>query len=123
MSFLALRPRTAGTRFAWGTKGILPRNKSLPASMSSIKRDVKKKNSASTGVEIVSQDPAHDSCTALEEFGLWSVLMSFSADGDGAVELERAASELVASEATMVLSEAHGLRLFLVIREGITCNG
>jgi hypothetical protein len=43
--------------------------------------------------------------------------MSFSADGDGAVGFERAASELVASKATMVLSEAHGLRLFLVIRD------
>ena len=36
---------------------------------------------------------------------------------------ERAASDVVASEATMVLSEAGGLWLFLVIREGITCNG
>ena len=44
----------------------------------------------------------------------------FSADGDDAVEFKRAASELVASEATMVLSEARGLWLFLVIREGIT---
>jgi hypothetical protein len=51
------------------------------------------------------------------------MLMSFSAAGDDAVEFKRAASELVASEATMVLSEARGLRLFLVIREGITCNG
>jgi hypothetical protein len=51
------------------------------------------------------------------------MLMSFSADGDDAVEFKRAASELVASEATMVLSEARGLWLFLVIREGITCNG
>jgi hypothetical protein len=28
-----------------------------------------------------------------------------------------------ASEATMVLSEARGLWLFLIIRGGITCNG
>jgi hypothetical protein len=41
----------------------------------------------------------------------------FSADGDDAIEFERAASELAASEATMVLSEAHGLWLFLVIRD------
>ena len=54
------------------------------------------------------------------EVWLLSMLVSFSADGDDAVEFERAASELVASKATMVLSEAHGLWLFLVIREGIT---
>ena len=51
-----------------------------------------------------------------------SILLSFSADGDDAIEFERAASELVASEATMVLSEARGLWLFLVIREGIGCK-
>ena len=51
-----------------------------------------------------------------------SILVSFSADGDDA-EFERAASKLIACEATMVLSEARGLWLFLVIREGITCNG
>ena len=49
-----------------------------------------------------------------------SILVSFSVDGDDAIEFERAASELAASEATMVLSEARGLWLFLVIREGIT---
>jgi len=54
---------------------------------------------------------------------LLSILVSVSADGDAAIEFERAASELVASEATMVLSEARGLWLFLVIREGIACNG
>jgi hypothetical protein len=48
--------------------------------------------------------------------------VSFSAAGDAAVEFKRAASELVASEATMVLSEARGLWLFLVIREGIGCK-
>ena len=52
-----------------------------------------------------------------------SILVSFSADGDDAIEFERATSELVASKATMVLSEARGLWLFLVIRGGITCNG
>jgi hypothetical protein len=90
--------------------------------MSSIKRDVKK-NLRLDRVEILSRDPAHCSFTALEKFGLLSMLMRFSADGDDAVEFKRAASELVASEATMVLSEARGLWLFLVIREGITCNG
>jgi hypothetical protein len=54
------------------------------------------------------------------EVWLLSILVRFSADGDDAIEFERAASELVASEATMVLYEARGLRLFLVIREGIT---
>jgi len=34
------------------------------------------------------------------------MVVSFSAEGDDAIELERAASGLVASEATMVLSEA-----------------
>ena len=58
--------------------------------------------------------------TSLEKFGLLFILVSFSAAGDAAVEFKRAASELVASEATMVLSEARGLWLFLVIREGIT---
>ena len=82
-----------------------------------------RKNSASTGVEIISRDPAHCSFTSLERFGLLSILVSFSADGDDAIELERAEARLVASEATMVLSEARGLWLFLVIREGITCNG
>jgi hypothetical protein len=38
-----------------------------------------RKNSASTGVEIVSRDPAHCSFTSLERFGLLSILVSFSA--------------------------------------------
>ena len=63
-----------------------------------------------------------ESFTSLEKFGLLSILVSFSADGDDAIEFERAASELVACEATMVLSEARGLWLFLVIREGIGCK-
>jgi hypothetical protein len=91
--------------------------------MSSIKRDVKKKAPPRPEAEILSRDPAHCSSTALEKFGLLSMLVSFSADGDEAIEFERATSELVASKATMVLSEARGLWLFLVIREGITCNG
>jgi len=83
-----------------------------------------RKNSAlDRSVEVLSRDPAHCSFTSLEKFGLLSMLMSVPADGDDAVEFKRAASELVASEATIVLSEARGLWLFLVIREGITCNG
>ena len=58
----------------------------------------------------------------LEKFGFLSILARFSADGDAAVEFKRAASELVAFEATMVLSEARSLWLFLVIREGIGCK-
>jgi hypothetical protein len=51
----------------------------------------------------------HPMPIALEKLGFLSMLMSFSADGDDAVEFRRAASELVASKATMVLSEARGL--------------
>jgi len=73
------------------------------------KKGCQEKSSASTGVEILSRDPAHGSFASREKFGLLSMLMSVSADGDDAVEFKRAASELVASEATMVLSEARGL--------------
>jgi len=55
------------------------------------------------------RDPAHCIFTTLDKFGLLSILVSFSADGDDGIEFERAASELVASEATMVLYEARGL--------------
>ena len=58
--------------------------------------------------EIVSRDPAHCSFTSLEKFGLLSMLVSSAADGYPAIELERASAP-VASEATMVLSEARGL--------------
>jgi hypothetical protein len=70
------------------------------------KKECQEKSSASTGVEILSRHPAHCSFTSLEKFGLLSILVSFSADGDDAIEFERATSELVASKATMVLSEA-----------------
>ncbi len=82
-----------------------------------------RKNSASTGVEILSRDPAHCRFASLEKLGLLSILVNCSADGGHAIEFEKATSEPVVSEATMVLSEARGLWLFLVIREGITCNG
>jgi hypothetical protein len=94
----------------------------LCSSKRSIKRDVKKKASPRPEARFLSRDPAHWSITSLEKFGLLSILVSFPADGDGAIEFERAASDLVASEATMVLSEARGLWLFLVIREGIGCK-
>ena len=82
----------------------------------------RKKFSLDRRREFLSRDPAHCSFTSLEKFGLLSILVSFSVDGDDAIEFERAASELAASEATMVLSEARGLWLFLVIREGIACK-
>jgi hypothetical protein len=56
-----------------------------------------RKNSASTGVEILSRDPAHCRFTSLEKFGLLSMVVSFSAEGDDAIGFERAASGLVAS--------------------------
>ena len=79
-----------------------------------------RKNSASTGVEILSRDPAHCRFTSLERFGLLSILVSFSALVTMLSSLREWQARLVASEATMVLSEARGLWLFLVIREGIT---
>jgi hypothetical protein len=57
----------------------------------------RKKLRLDRSVEVLSRDPAHCSFTALEKFGLLSMLMSVSADGDDAVEFKRAASELVAS--------------------------
>jgi hypothetical protein len=63
-------------------------------SMSSIKRDVKKKLPPRPDAEIFSRDPAHCSFTSLEKFGLLSILVSFSADGDLPSSL-RATSELV----------------------------
>jgi hypothetical protein len=59
-----------------------------------------------------------------ERLGLLSMLVSFlRAEGGDAIEFERAASRTGAQKATMVLSEARGLWLFLVIRGGIACNG
>jgi hypothetical protein len=68
----------------------------------------------------LSRDPARCSFLPLEKFGLLSILVSFSADGDDAIEFERGASEWVAFTGNMVLSEARGLWLFLFVREGIT---
>jgi hypothetical protein len=52
-----------------------------------------RKNSASTGVEILSRDPAHCRFTSLERFGLLSILVSFSALMPMLSSLESAASE------------------------------
>src|SRR5712664_501116 len=92
-------------------------------SMSSIKRDVKKKAPSRPEWRFFLEIQPTVVSLLWRSLALLSILVSFSADGDDAVEFKRAASGLVASEATMVLSEARGLWLFLVIREGITCNG
>src|SRR3984893_17387630 len=99
--------------------------------MSSIRRDVKKKSSASTGgredfcLEIqptaVSVPP-----DSLERFcsGCLPSLWGSSADGDDANRVWKLGKRvLVSSVSTMVLSEARGLSLFLVIRGGIAGNG
>ncbi len=65
----------------------------------------------------------HCSFTSLERFGLISILVSFSARVTMLSSWRERQARRVASEATMVLSEARGLWLFLVIRGGITCNG
>src|SRR5205814_7593218 len=87
--------------------------------MSSIKRDVKKKASPRPESEIFSRDPAHSSFASLEKFVVHSrefprlmVTMPSSVK-------QRQAKRLIRLSTT-VLSEAHGLWLFLVIREGIT---
>jgi len=87
--------------------------------MSSIKRDVKKKAPPRPEWRFFLEIQPTVVSLLWRSLALLSILVSFSADGDDAVEFKRAASELVASEATMVLSEARGLWLFLVIREGI----
>jgi len=55
----------------------------------------------------------------------WLVSQSHdsSAEGGNAVELCKSGKQAVLRWATMVLSEARGLGLFLVLRGGITCNG
>jgi uncharacterized protein with PQ loop repeat len=60
---------------------------------------------------------------SLERFGLLSILVSFSALMTMLSIFRERQARRVASEATMVLSEARGLWLFLVIRGGITSNG
>src|SRR5215468_943286 len=82
------------------------------------------KSSASTGVEVVSRDPAHfpSASASLQRFCLL-ILISFSAYWWHCHRVERATSQWWLSVSTMVLSEARGLWLFLVIRGGITCNG
>jgi hypothetical protein len=57
------------------------------------KKGMSRKNSASTGVESVSRDPARCSFTSLERFGLLSILVSFSALMTMTIELERGASK------------------------------
>ena len=90
------------------------------SSMSSIKRDVKKKAPPRP------EDRGSFSRSSpllfrySEEFGLLSILVSFLWGWCQSSSVQDAASRTVA---TMVLSEARGLSLFLVIRGGIACNG
>ncbi len=55
---------------------------------------------------------------------VWLVVHSreFLCPGGDVIESEDSGKQLVV-RATMVLSEARGLSLFLVIRGGIACNG
>jgi hypothetical protein len=81
------------------------------------KKGCQEKSSTSTGGEILSRDPAHCSFTSLEKFGLFAMLVSSSAEGDGCARVRESGKRAGASEATTVLSEARGLGLFLVIRD------
>ena len=99
--------------------------------MSSIKRDVKKKSSASTGDERVFSRSSPLVCKSASRFArevwaltCWPSLWGSSADGDDANRVWKLGKRvLVSSVSTMVLSEARGLSLFLVKRGGIACNG
>jgi hypothetical protein len=64
-------------------------------SMSSIKRDVKKKAPPRPEAEILSRDPAHLGSLPWRSLAWFPILVSFSADGDDAIEFERAASKSV----------------------------
>src|SRR5438874_9532491 len=86
------------------------------------KKGCQEKNSAATGVEIVARDPAHCSFVFSEDIWLVVHLVRFSALVTMLSSLREQQARLVASEATMVLSEARGLWLFLVVRGGIACK-
>jgi hypothetical protein len=62
--------------------------------MSSIKRDVKKKAPPRPEAEILSRDPAHLVLLPWRSLAWFPMLVSFSADGDDAIEFERAASKV-----------------------------
>src|ERR1700745_1520522 len=63
-------------------------------SMSSIKRDVKKKAPPRPEARFLSRDPAHCRFIPRKKFAWLSILVSFS-DGEPAFGFERAASEMV----------------------------
>ena len=69
----------------------------VSGSMSSIKRDGQKKAPPRPERKFLSRDPAHCGFTTLEKFGWLSMLMSFSAYGDDAVELRERHRERVVS--------------------------
>src|SRR5579864_232839 len=83
----------------------------------SIKREVKKKVLPRPEWRLVSRDPAHVPLASLQvlSFGSHKFLCYRWRH-----RVERATSEWWLNVSTMVLSEARGLWLFLVIRGGIT---
>ena len=95
------------------------------------KKGCQGKSSASTGGEkILSRDPAH-CCKCAPRFAR-EVLLWLVCDRCGVhvpmvttpIESGKVGKRvLVSLVSTMVLSEARGLSLFLVIRGGIACNG
>ena len=88
--------------------------------MSSIKRDVKKKSSALTGGSRLFLEIQSTCFVTPEE--VWPVIHSRKVSLLLVVKFESARCGK-RTMSTMVLSEARGLSLFLVIRGGIACNG
>jgi hypothetical protein len=88
------------------------------------KKGCQEKTSASTGGEIsFSRSSPLKFRFSGEAWPIAHAHKVSSADGGDAIEFERAASQTAVQGSTMVLSEARGLWLFLVLRGGITCNG
>jgi hypothetical protein len=92
--------------------------------MASIKRDVKKKVlPRPKGEKILSRDPAHFTVRVVLLLGCLPFLYLSSSGGDHANRVLRDGKRDEYLRATIVLSEARGLSLFLVLRGGIACNG
>ena len=72
-----------------GKHHVRPLRLSLSESMSSIKRDVKKKAPPRPEGRFLSRDPAHCSFIPLEKFGLWSHSCQFSVRMVAKFECER----------------------------------
>ena len=97
--------------------------------MSSIKRDVKKKVLPRPDAEKIfvsrsSPLPVSVPLDSLERVrcGLFAISVAFASSGDDANRVLDLASGPGIWVSTMVLLEARGLSLFLVIRGGIACN-